>query len=110
LDYKSMMTNQAKTQGKESLYPYTIGVISAIIDDDIYDADEKVSDILQVLIEMKKASNDESLPWNIKKPSTAMEGGRETNHSDCIMDASKIEPLVDPVWAEKVLRQGGILK
>src|SRR5665648_559255 len=55
------MINQAKSQGRLSLHPYTIGVITSIVECN-YAPVDKVNGISLALEGMNKAWNDKSLP------------------------------------------------
>ena len=63
MNYKEMMINQAKSQGRTSLHPYTIGVITSIVECN-YNPGEKVNAISLALEGMNEAWNDKSLPWD----------------------------------------------
>ena len=113
MNYKEMMINQAKSQGRISLHPYTIGVITAIIADKSYTADEKVSAVSLALEGMYEAWYDKSLPHDytdVKKPSTAMESDKKINHLDCTVNVTKVQSLLEPWYLEQVLRDGGGMK
>ena len=110
MDYKTMMINQSKSQGRLSLHPYAIGVITSIVSDGNYNPDKKVNDISLALEGMDEAWNDKSLPWDYvdtKKPSTAMESDKEINQLDCTIDLSKVEPFLKEWTIEQILRNEG---
>lgn len=76
MDYKAIMIKQAKTQGRESLYPFTIGVITSIITHENYSPNNKIRDITLAIEGMDEASKDKSLPWDysdVKKASASTE-------------------------------------
>ena len=108
MNYKEMMVNQAKSQGRISLHPFTIGVITTIIS--YGNPGEKVSDISLALKGMYEAWDDKSLPHDytdVKKPSTAMESDKEINHPKCTINVAKVESLLEPWYLEQVLREKG---
>lgn len=97
MNYKEMMINQAKSQGRTSLHPYTIGVITSIIKEDSYNVDEKLIDISLALEGMDEAWNDKSLPHDYadaKKPLLQTEAVEEILHPDCTIDLAKVESFV----------------
>lgn len=113
MDYKSMMTNLAKTQGRESLYPYTIGVIGSILGDlstTAESAESKVIEIVLTLRSMDAVLADESLPWGLldtKIASAPTEARKKISQPQCTIDVSKVEPFLDRKMAEDVLKQEG---
>ena len=107
MNYKEMMINQAKSQGRISLHPYTIGVIRSIIKWD-YNPDEKVNDISLALEGMYEAWNDKSLPHDytdVKKPLLQTEAGEEITHPKCTINVAKVESLLDPWYLEQIAEE-----
>ena len=107
MNYKEMMINQAKSQGRISLHPYTIGVITSIIKCN-YAPVDKVNGISLALEGMNEAWNDKSLPHDytdVKKPSTAMESDKKINHPKCMLNVTKVQSLLEPWYLEQILRE-----
>ncbi|KLU64048.1 hypothetical protein DEAC_c40420 [Desulfosporosinus acididurans] len=97
MDYKSMMTDLAKIQGRENLYPYAIGIIDGILGDLSTTAENKVIEIALALKSMDIVMDTESLPWDLadtKKASAPTEATEQYLQQDCNMDTTKIEPLM----------------
>lgn len=104
------MTKQAKRHGRVSLHPYTIGAITAIINDPRYSVDEKVNNVCLALKAVEKTFSDNSLPMyhpDVKKASASTESPRENSHPYCTIDARKVESLLDPAYLREILKQEG---
>ena len=99
MNYKEMMIGQANFLGKSSLHAYTIGVITAIIADKSYTADEKVSAVSAALEAKTEAWDDESLPYDYtdaKKAPLPEEAPQEISHPDCVINVTKAQSLLEP--------------
>jgi len=110
LNYKEMMINQANFLGKSSLPAYTIGVITAIIDDKSYTTDEKVSAVSAALEAKNEAWDDRSLPHDytdVKKALLLTEAPQEISHPKCVINVTKVQSLLEPWYLEQVLREKG---
>jgi hypothetical protein len=108
LDYKAMMINQAKSQGRASLRPFTIGVITSIIN--YNNVDEELNDISLALEGMHEAWDDKSLPWDYadaKKAPAVTEAVEEICHPDCIVNVTKVQSFLEPWYVERILREKG---
>ena len=100
------MINQARSQGRMSLCPYTVGVIRSIVKWD-YNPDKKVNDISLALEGMYEAWNDKSLPYDyvdVKKPLLQTEAGEEITHPKCTINVAKVESSLEPWFVEKILK------
>lgn len=89
MNYKTMMFKQAMAQGRETLHPFAIGVITTIVKND--NVNGQLNDIALALESMNEAWNDESLPWNyedVDKASAETEAVEEISHLDCTIDAA----------------------
>jgi len=113
LNYKEMMIGQANFLGKSSLHAYTIGVITAIIADKSYTADEKVSAVSAALGAINEVWDDKSLPYDyadVKKAPLPEEVPKEILHPDCIVNVTKVQSFLEPWYLERILRDGGGMK
>ncbi|WP_407310993.1 hypothetical protein [Desulfosporosinus sp. SB140] len=95
MDLKQRFIELAKECGRNSLYPYVVGNIKGIVMDSSWNSDQKIQEIKETLIYLNQVLNDDSLPWDNKKASAPTETVREDARLNCIMDLSKIEPLVE---------------
>ena len=112
MDYKTMMIKQAKSQGRLSLHPYTIGVITSIVECN-YAPVDKVNGISLALEGMNKAWNDKSLPrdyTDAKKVPLSEEAPKEISHPDCIVNVTKVQSLLEPWYVEQVLEERRVRK
>lgn len=99
----ALLINHAKENGKEFLANYTLGVIKGITSLDHNDSDVKVAEILETIMAFEKIDRDTSISWKTKKPSAPTEDQKGNYQPQCTIDTSKVEPLVDRVWAESLL-------
>ena len=108
MNYKEMMINQAKFQGRLSLHPFTIGVITSIIN--YGNVDEELNNISLALEGMNEAWDDKSLPWDYadaKRPLLQTEAEEEILHPKCTVNVAKVQSLLDPWYVERILREKG---
>jgi len=113
LNYKEMMIGQANFLGKSSLHAYTIGVITAIIADKSYSADEKVSAVSAALEAKNEAWNDKSLPHDYadaKKAPLSEGAEEEICHPDYIVNVTPAQSLLEPWYLEQILEERGVRK
>jgi len=112
VDVKGLIINHAKSVGRNDLHSYTVGAITGVIKC-CFPSDETVELIKGIIETMHEVMDDKSLPWDVEPPEdtekapTAMgadaEGHEEISQPKCTIDNSKVEPLVDRVWAEEIL-------
>ena len=76
MNYKEMMIGQAKSQGRSSLNAYTIGVITAIVNNGNAGPSE-LNDIALALEAMDEAWDDKSLPWDYEDAKETLRIERE---------------------------------
>ncbi|MCO1599781.1 hypothetical protein [Desulfosporosinus nitroreducens] len=109
MDRKAWFIDFAKVAGRKNLNAYAIGVIKSILCCDCNDPAKQVAEIHNATESLVEVFNDESLPWDVmdvKKASAPTETVEEISHLDCTIDVSKVEPLVDLVWAEEIILNG----
>ena len=107
MDRKAWFIDFAKIAGRKNLRKYFISVVKSILCCHYGDEAKQEMEIRNALEAMDEAMNDKSLPWDVtdaKKSPTAMEDPREISQPQCTIDISKIEQLVDRVWAEETMR------
>ena len=108
MNYKEMMINQAKAQGRISLHPFAFGVIASILNNGNSNADEKLNNVFLVREGMYEAWDDRSLPWDVtdtKKAPLPEEAPQELCHSDCIINITKAQSLLEPWYVEQILEE-----
>jgi len=67
-DNTELIRQQAKSFGRESLYAYVIGLITAITNNSYEGtAEDKIAEIKDVLQIRIEVINDKSLPWNYEQ-------------------------------------------
>jgi len=80
------MIDSVKSNGKQSLHAFTIGIITEIVGEIHTTADAKVIEIYRTL-------RDLELVWNAKEPLLQTEAPKEISHVYSIIDVAKSEPL-----------------
>jgi hypothetical protein len=106
LDRKSWFIDFANIAGRKNLHKYFISVIKSILCCR-YDGPREEAEVHNALDSLNEALNDESLPREVVDAKRApVDAGAEKKISqlDCIIDVSKVEPLVDRAWSEEILR------
>ncbi|MFZ3132850.1 MAG: hypothetical protein WA125_17530 [Desulfosporosinus sp.] len=87
----------ADLNSKAEMNTLAIGIIEEIMGDKSTTVPQKVIEIAYTLRDLNRA-------WDIKKTPAPTGANEENDHLDCSINVSKVESLVDRVWAEEVLR------
>jgi len=97
MDRKAYLENFARESGKINLYAGAMGVIASINGSPFYTSYEKVYEVQQTLTALTAVHSDESIPWDIERPTAETVSPEEMTQPDDITD-----------WDfETILRQEG---
>ena len=109
---KLWFVSKKRLGGLPLMHSFAIGIIAHIASDSTRTDEEKNTDILGTLADMGEVWEDTEVSDGMLDAGevyTVLERQkRSAQLSVRGIDVSKVEPLVDRIWAEDVIRNGGI--
>jgi len=110
VEVKDLMVNHARSVGRKDLHPYAVGAIVGALKCG-FTSEETVVLIGEIIETMHDVMDDKSLSWDVEYPDDVKKAPLpegtvgEIIRPKFIIDLSRVEPLVDRVWAEEVLEK-----